>query len=168
MTATIEKFEVRNRWTNRVQFTAEIAVTPCMLPSIRLGVAVRWARKIGADLSVAYLRDADLRGADLSGADLSGAYLRGANLSGANLSGAYLRGADLRAFQADFWMILLGAQKEVPGLIKALKAGRVNGSTYSGECACLVGPIAHLGGLEVDTPDTDLPPNGQAPVEARM
>src|SRR3546814_14106043 len=110
-----------------------------MLPSIKLGLAVRGARKNGADLSDAYLRDADLRGADLSGADLSGAYLRGANLSGANLSGAYLRGADLRAFKADFWMILLGAQKEVPGLIKALKAGRVNGSTYSGACEGQVG-----------------------------
>src|SRR3546814_9741177 len=155
MTATIEKFEVRNRWTNRVQFTAEISVTPDMLPSIKLGLAVRWARKNGADLSDAYLRDADLRGADLSGADLSGAYLRGANLSGANLSGAYLRGADLRAFNADFWMILLGAQKEVPGLIKALKAGRFHGSTFSGECACLVGSIANVSGVEFDTPEQD-------------
>ena len=59
-----------------------------------------------ADLSGAYLRDANLRGANLSGADLrdaylsganlSGADLRGANLSGAYLSGAYLSGADLR------------------------------------------------------------------------
>src|SRR3546814_19669947 len=108
MTATIEKFEVRNRWTNRVQFTAEISVTPDMLPSIKLGLAVRWARKNGADLSDAYLRDADLRGADLSGADLSGAHLRGAKLSGANLSGGYLSGGDPRAFKDDFWMNLLG------------------------------------------------------------
>src|SRR3546814_18289519 len=52
-------------------------------------------------------------------------------------------------------MILLGAQKEVPGLIKALKAGRVNGSTYSGECACLVGTIANVRGVDVDTLEQD-------------
>src|SRR3546814_63168 len=108
MTATIEKFEVRNRWTNRVQFTAEISVTPDMLPSIKLGLAVRWARKNGADLSDAYLRDADLRGADLSGADLSGAYLRGATLRGGNLRGDSLCGAPLRGFtSASGWFLLV-------------------------------------------------------------
>src|SRR3546814_13980501 len=68
---------------------------------------------------------------------------------------AYLRGADLRAFKADFWMILLGAQKEVPGLIKALKAGRVNGSTSSGECACLVCTLANVRRVDIDTLDQD-------------
>ena len=82
----IEKFEVKNRWTGDVQFVAEISVTPDMAPSIKLGLAVRWGKKNGADL----------RGADLSGADLSGAYLSGANLSYANLRGADLSGADLR------------------------------------------------------------------------
>src|SRR3546814_15249316 len=52
-------------------------------------------------------------------------------------------------------MILLGAQKEVPGLIKALKAGHVNGWTYSGECACLVGTIANVRGVDVDTLEQD-------------
>jgi Pentapeptide repeats (8 copies) len=97
---TIEKFEVRNRWSGNVQFTAEITVTPDMLPSVKLGLAVKWARKSGAYLSGANLSGANLRGAYLSGANLSGAnlrdaYLRGADLSGANLSGADLSGADL-------------------------------------------------------------------------
>ena len=78
---TIEKFEVRNRWTGAVQFTAEISATPDMFPSIKLGLAVDWARKNGADL-----RGADLRGADLRDADLRGADLRGANLYGEILS----------------------------------------------------------------------------------
>src|SRR3546814_5850272 len=123
MTATMEKFEVRNRWTNRFQFTSEISVTPDMLPRIKLGLAARWARKHGADLSDAYLRDADLRGADLSGADLSGAYLRGANLSGSNLSGAYLRGSDLTAFQADFCMspLEIGRDHFLPPITTALR-----------------------------------------------
>ena len=97
-TATLEKFEIRNRWTSAVMVTAEISVTPDMTYSVKLGLAVQWARKSGADLS-----GADLSGADLRGADLRGANLRGAYLSGANLSGADLRGADLRdAKDADY------------------------------------------------------------------
>jgi hypothetical protein len=60
---TLEKFEVRNRWTNAVQFTAEIEVTPDMAARGKLGLAVKWGVKSRADLS----------GADLYGADLSGA-----------------------------------------------------------------------------------------------
>jgi hypothetical protein len=70
---TTEKFEVLNRWTNAVQFTAEITVTPDMLPSVKLGRVVKWAKANGAYLSDAYLSDADLSGADLSGANLSDA-----------------------------------------------------------------------------------------------
>jgi hypothetical protein len=67
--------------------------------------AARFDGGVRANLSGAYLSDADLSdanlsganlsGAYLSGADLSGAYLIGADLSGADLSGAYLIGADL-------------------------------------------------------------------------
>ena len=130
MESTIEKFEVRNRWTGAVQFAAEISVTPDMLLSVKLGLAVKWARK---------------NGADLSGADLSGAYLRGADLSGAYLRGADLSGADLRSVKADFFMILAMGHTEVPHLIKALREGRVDGSTYGGECACLVGTLENGG-----------------------
>jgi hypothetical protein len=96
----IEKFEVRNRWSNRVQFTAEITCAPDATIGVKLGLAVRWARKSDAVLRDAVLRDADLsdadlRGADLSGADLSGAVLSGADLRDAVLRGAVLRGADL-------------------------------------------------------------------------
>ncbi|MFB9772039.1 pentapeptide repeat-containing protein [Sphingomonas yabuuchiae] len=93
--AHTEKFEVRNRWTNAVQFTAEIICSPDASIRVKLGLAIRWAVKSGADLSGADLSGADLSGADLSGAYLSGAYLSGADLSRAYLSGAYLSGADL-------------------------------------------------------------------------
>lgn len=49
-----------------------------------------------ANLHDADLRGANLRGADLCGADLCGAYLRDADLCGADLCGADLRGAKLR------------------------------------------------------------------------
>lgn len=102
---TLEKFEVRNRFTNAVQFTAEIGVTPGMTYSVKLGLAVEWAVKAranlaGASLSGAYLVDASLAGANfarasLSGANLAGATLARANLAGATLAGAYLAGATL-------------------------------------------------------------------------
>ena len=97
---TVEQFEVRNRWTNAVQFTAEITVTPDMSYSVKLGLAVKWAVKSGADLSWANLSGVNLLGAnlsraDLSWADLSRAYLSGANLLGANLSRADLSRANL-------------------------------------------------------------------------
>jgi hypothetical protein len=71
------------------------------MPSFKLGLAVQWAIKSGAnlrgaDLGGANLGDANLRGADLVGADLRGANLGDANLRGADLGAADLRDANLR------------------------------------------------------------------------
>ena len=79
------KFDVLNRFSGAVQFTAEIDCADSAATSIKLSLAVRWAIKTGA-----YLSRANLSRANLSGANLSRANLSGANLSGANLSGAYL------------------------------------------------------------------------------
>ena len=94
-------FEIKNRWTGNVQFTAEIDADDNTPLSVKIGLAVRWGYKTGADLRDADLRGADLRGADLRDADLRGADLRGADLSDADLRdadllGAYLSDADLR------------------------------------------------------------------------
>ena len=90
------KFEILTRFTGKVQFIAEIDCDDTEARGIKIGLAVKWARKNGADL-----RGADLRGADLWGANLRGADLRGADLRGADLRGADLRDADLR--DADLW-----------------------------------------------------------------
>ena len=95
------QFEIKNRFSGAVQFTAEIDCAADTSAAVKIGLAVKWAVGTnadlrGADLSWADLRGADLRGAYLRGADLSGAYLRGADLSWAYLRGADLSGADLR------------------------------------------------------------------------
>ena len=91
------KYDVMNRFSGDIQFTAEIDCDAGAENSLKLGLAVKWAISNGADMSGAYLRSADLRGADMSGANLRSANLRGADLRGADMSGAYLRSADLRS-----------------------------------------------------------------------
>ena len=84
------QYDVLNRWTGKVQFTATIECDANASAGFKMGLAVKWGRINGA-----VLRGAHLRGADLSGAHLRGADLRGADLRGADLSDADLRGADL-------------------------------------------------------------------------
>jgi hypothetical protein len=69
----------------------------------------------------------------------------------ANLAGANLTCADLEDAKDDLFKILDSAPNEVAGLLAALRSGRVDGSTYHGECACLVGTIANVRGVDVDT-----------------
>ncbi len=115
-----------------------------------------------ADLSAANLRAANLRAANLRAADLSAANLSAANLSAANLSVA----ANLESVRVDFFDVLLRAATngEVPGLIAALKEGRVDGSTYEGACSCLVGTIANMKGCRYDA-IPELAPNSSRPAE---
>jgi hypothetical protein len=94
------KFDVLDRYTGEVKFTADIECKEDALPSLKLGLAVKWAIKEKATLRSADLRSADLRSADLRSADLSYANLRSADLRYAdlryaNLSYAYLSYADL-------------------------------------------------------------------------
>ena len=126
------KFDVTNRFTGAVQFTAEI---DCADDASTLGLAVRWALESDANLSGAYLF-----GADLSGAYLIGAYLRGADLRDADLSGAYLSDADLRDAN------LRGANLSGANLIDVdLSDADLSGANLSG--AYLIG--AYLRGADL-------------------
>ena len=135
-----------------------------------------WANLAGADLALADLSWADLTRADLTGANLADAYLSWANLTntdlvsadltdadltGANLAGANLRDADfaganlawanLDDIKADIYLILDAAPIEVPGLLDTLRQGKIEGTAYEGDCACLVGTIANLRSVPYDT-----------------
>lgn len=107
----------------------------------------------GATLKAA-LEEGASKGADLKGAYLEGAFLKGADLEGANLA----------PIRDDFFAVLSAAPSEVEGLITALKGGRVNGSTYEGECACLVGTIANIRGCHYKSIPA-LKPNAARPIE---
>ncbi|QBS70775.1 pentapeptide repeat-containing protein [Bordetella bronchiseptica] len=99
------KFEIKNRYTGAVLFTADVPeeTESGMVARVALEQAVKadanlaGANLAGADLAGAYLADANL-----ADADLAGAYLADANLADANLAGADLAGADLAgAYLAD-------------------------------------------------------------------
>src|SRR5690606_23344240 len=73
------KFDVTNRFTGAVQFTAEIDCDENAARSVKLGLAVKWGVKAraylaGANLADAYLADANLAGANLADANLARAY----------------------------------------------------------------------------------------------
>jgi hypothetical protein len=59
-------------------------------------------------------------------------------------AGVDLKDANLSESKSDFFSILRSAPYEVSGLYDALMQGRIEGSTYEGTCACLVGTIANL------------------------
>jgi len=96
-----------------------------------------------ADLSSANLRYADLSSANLSYADLRYADLSSADLSSADLSYADLSSANLSSIKTDVFYVLLNGKEEVAFLKKNIIEGKIDGSTYDGECACLSGTLEH-------------------------
>ena len=64
----------------------------------------------------------------------------------------------------DLWSVLLTVPAEVAFLRKALMDGKVNGSSYTGECACLVGTISHARKCDIYSLGI-LKPNASRPAE---
>jgi Pentapeptide repeats (8 copies) len=135
-----------------------------------IGANLSDANLSGANLSGAYLRGANLSYANLIGANLSDANLSGANLSGAYLRGAYLRGANLSGanlsqFKSDIFDVLLRAPNEVKGLKQSLLDGKVDGSVYEGDCACLVGTLANIRQCDYKLIGNGISPDASRPAE---
>jgi Pentapeptide repeats (8 copies) len=163
--------EIKNRWTDNVLWASETAssVREALIAAVEGGANLRGANlrdaNLGdADLGGANLRDANLGGANLRDADLGDADLGGADLRDADLRDADLRGANLQPIRDDLWAVLSASPREVEFLRNALIAGKVDGSTYDGECACLVGTIAHGAGLPYNSLPV-LKPNCYRPIE---
>ena len=161
------KIEIKHRWNASILFAANIPDETA--PQFRIRAALRMAVKSGSDLRGSDLRGSDLSGSNLSGSNLSesnlrGSDLRGSNLSGSDLSGSNLSESNLTPIRDDLWAVLSAVPNEADGLLAALIAGRIDGSTYEGKCACLVGTIASLRKENYQKLD-GLKPNSSRPIE---
>ena len=95
------KYDIKNRWTGKALFTAEIDATPDDSDAVKKRKAVLWAIRNGnnlrdADMSGANMSDANMRGVNMSGADMRGANMSYASMRGANMRDANMRDANMR------------------------------------------------------------------------
>ena len=131
------KYDILNRWTGKVQFTADIDCPESAVHSVKVGLAVLLAFKTGASLIGANLDGARLNGARLDSASLIeasliGARLDGACLDGASLNGARLNGANLNNANLD-GANLVDASLNGASLVGArLNGARLNGARLIG------------------------------------
>ncbi len=176
------KIEIKNRWTLAVIFTHECegnTIKKTVEEAIKSGSDLRCSDLRCSDLSDSDLRCSDLRGSNLRGSNLRGSDLRGSNLRGSDLRGSDLSGSNLRGsdlsdsdlsgsdltpIRDDLWAVLCSAPREVNFLRNSLISGKVDGSTYSGSCACLVGTIANARHTSHNNID-GLTPNSYRPAE---
>ena len=171
------KIEIKHRYTGSVLFAHDAEEN-----SLKITLAM--AIKSGADFTGANFTDADFTGANFYRADFTGANFTDADFTDADFTDADFTGADfyradfyradftgadfyradLTVIRDDIWAVLSSAPLEVEGLISALKNGLVDGSTYTGECACLVGTLAHVKNVNYNNIDS-LKPNSSRPAE---
>ena len=90
------------------------------------------------------LRDSDLRVSNLSGSDLSGSDLSYSNLRGIKAKKIEdLSVQFVNSCSRDMLFVFQHLKEELPFLRKMLIEGKVDGTQYEGECACLIGTMAN-------------------------
>lgn len=91
-----------------------------------------------------------------------------ANGERADLSYANMRYSKLwqnEEIRDDLYKVLLIAKSEAIGLYDAVVRGKIDGSHYSGECACLIGTISNLRHESYKNLGIDLRPDDIRPIE---
>ena len=122
---------------------------------------LEYANLQNCDLRYANLKNADLKNSNLEYCNLKNCNLQNCNLKNCNLNISNLESANLTAIKKNFFKILSKAPKEIGGLKKALKDGKINGSTYEGSCCCLVGTIANVRGCDYANLEGIIPNNSR-------
>ena len=161
------KISIKNRYTDAVIFEAEAdSFAVALVMAVKRNVQLYQADISNQNLNYINLDGATFVGATFVGATFDGATFVGARFDGATFVGATFDedtaqslGAAWFSAKADLWMTLLLAPMEAPGLLAALREGRVDGSKYTGECACLVGTLANVRGCDYHDfrPDANRP-----------
>ena len=128
--------EIKDRWTNRVLYAAEI--DPDVAECWRTREAVEQAVKVGAWLDGANLTGANLDGANLAGARLAGARLVGAWLAGANLVGDLKLVGDRPILQLG----PLGSRSGYLVVYRTDKGLRVRAGCFFGDVITFLGLVA--------------------------
>jgi uncharacterized protein YjbI with pentapeptide repeats len=114
------------------------------------GAILKNVNLAGANLSWANLAWADLTDSNLAGTIIVGAKLTEVDFTGCNLTGCDLKTANLEPIKTDFIQAILKLPAEIPNLREKFIEGKINGSTYEGQCACLAGTIANNLGIKTD------------------
>ena len=142
------KLQIKNRWTGSVIFELETE-NNTMRQTVEAYIKEELlkgkyrANLTDADLIRANLTSADLTRANLIRANLIDANLTDANLTRANLTCANLTSANLTFAKNDMFLVLLHAIPEISFLKKNIIEGKIDGSTYDGDCACLSGTLVN-------------------------
>ncbi len=105
------------------------------------------ARLAHADCSSAVFASANLANVDFAHADVTGADLSRAHLMGTKFEGTDLTKANLSKIKRDLQREVRLLRDEIPFLTRALRAGRVDGTSYHGACRCLAGTLLRAAGV---------------------